>query len=340
MTTFIIAEAGVNHNGQDELAYSLVDAAVEAGADAVKFQTFRAEKVVQKSAPKVTYQIAETGEGSQFEMLAKLEMSHDLHRGLMAYCSQKGIEFMSTPFDADSANFLRAEGMRRIKIPSGEITNIVFLRHLAGLGLPMILSTGMATIDEIVEAVDTLRAFWPDHRPLDEALTILHCTSNYPTSPENVHLRAMQTIAQVTGLAVGYSDHTLGVAVCPAAVALGATVIEKHFTLDREMIGPDHKASLEPGELKEMIHQVRTVEAALGSHQKRPSESEKEMRSVVRRSIAIARDLPAGTVLQASDLIMLRPATGIHPRETDQIVGRTIVQRVAAGALLKWSDIA
>ena len=339
MATFIIAEAGVNHNGEDDLAYKLVDAAVAAGADAVKFQTFSAAKVVQKSAEKAAYQKHATGEGSQFEMLSKLEMSHELHRGLMAYCDKHGIEFMSTPFDEESADFLKAEGMKRIKIPSGEITNHVFLRHLSGLGLPMILSTGMATIEEITEAVETLRVHWGGEGAVDEALTVLHCTSNYPTAPENVNLRAMGSIAQATGLPVGYSDYTLGIAVCPAAVAMGATILEKHFTLDRTMDGPDHKASLEPDELKAMVDQVRLIEQALGSDHKGPTESEQEMRILARRSIAAARDLPAGTVLQASDLLMLRPAKGILPRDYDAVIGRTTVHPVAGGTSLNWSDL-
>jgi N-acetylneuraminate synthase len=339
MSTFIIAEAGVNHNGRDDLAYALVDAAVAAGADAIKFQTFSAAKVVQKSAAKAAYQKDVTGEGSQFEMLSKLEMSHDLHRGLMAYCEDKGIEFMSTPFDTDSADFLKAEGMKRIKIPSGEITNVVFLRHLAGLGLPMIVSTGMATLDEIHEAVATLRAHWPGPGPADEALCVLHCTSNYPTAPENVNLRAMATIAGATCLPVGYSDHTLGIAVCTAAVAMGARVLEKHFTLDRTMEGPDHKASLEPDELAAMIAQVRVVEAALGSAEKAPTESEQEMRILARRSIAAARDLAPGTVLTDADLVLLRPATGIAPRDYDSVIGRRVTRPVAGGDTLTWDDL-
>ena len=253
MSTFIIAEAGVNHNGEDKLAYELVDVAVAARANAVKFQTFSASRVVQKTAAKASYQKDATGEGTQFDMLSKLEMSYDLHRGLMDYCKQKNIEFMSTPFDEISATFLKTEGIKRIKIPSGEITNIIFLRHIASLGLPMILSTGMATISEITEAIATLRTHWSGKGSLEDALSLLHCTSNYPTAPEDVNLRAMDTIAKITGLRVGYSDYTLGIAVGPAAVAMGATILEKHFTLDRNFQGPDHKASLEPEELETMI---------------------------------------------------------------------------------------
>ncbi|MEZ5751828.1 MAG: N-acetylneuraminate synthase [Paracoccaceae bacterium] len=339
MTTFIIAEAGVNHNGRDELAYALIDAAVTAGADAVKFQTFSAEKIVQRNAEKAEYQKKATGDGSQFDMLKKLEMSADLHRGLIRHCADRGIEFMSTPFDTDAADFLVAEGMKRIKVPSGELTNTPFLRHLARFGLPLIVSTGMATIDEIREAVATLSAAWTGSTPFEQNVTILHCTSNYPAAPQDVNLRAMNTIASETALPVGYSDHTLGIGVCTAAVALGASVIEKHFTLDRGMDGPDHKASLEPSELAAMIAQVRTVEAALGHAIKAPTESEKEMRVLARRSIAAARDLAVGHRLSAADLVMLRPAVGIEPREFDNLMGRTLGAAVTAGTALQWSDI-
>ncbi|PWR04552.1 N-acetylneuraminate synthase [Meridianimarinicoccus roseus] len=339
MHTFIIAEAGVNHNGQDDLALALVDAAAEAGADAVKFQTFSAEKVVQKGASKAEYQKAATGGGSQFDMLKKLEMSVDLHHLLLQRCAEHGIELMSTPFDNDAADFLVGLGMRRMKISSGEITNLVFLRHLAAKGVPIILSTGMATLDEIAEAVDCLRAHWAGSGDIAENLTILHCTSNYPTAPQDVHLNAMRTIAEVTGLPVGYSDHTVGIAVCTAAAALGARVIEKHFTLDRTMPGPDHKASLEPGELKAMVEQVRVVEAALGSAAKGPTASEREMRVLARRSVSAASDLAPGTVLSARDLVMLRPATGIAPRDHDALLGRVLKRPLAAGQALQWDDL-
>lgn len=339
MSTFIIAEAGVNHNGQTSLAYELVDAAVAAGADAVKFQTFSADKLVRKTAPKATYQLRSTGKGSQFDMLSKLEMSRSLHRGLMVHCRNRGIEFMSTPFDEASADFLVSEGMQRIKIPSGEITNLVFLRYLAGLGQPMILSTGMSTLEEISDAISTLRAHWGGVGGIEQALTILHCTSNYPTVEEDVNLRAMSTVACHTGFPVGYSDHTLGIAVCPAAVAMGAVVLEKHFTLDRTMAGPDHMASLEPDKLKVMIEHVRAIETALGSSHKGPTESEKEMRILARRSIAAARDLPAGTVLQAADLALLRPATGIMPRYFDTIIGQVVTQNIDSGEALTWAHL-
>lgn len=339
MHTFVIAEAGVNHNGQDALAYDLVEAAVAAGADAIKFQTFKADKVTRKSAPKADYQKASTGEGSQYEMLQKLEMSPELHLGLMERCQARGIEFMSTPFDAEAADFLVDHGMRHLKIPSGEITNHVFLRHLAGLGVPMILSTGMATLTEVEEAVAVLRAHWSGEAALEEALTILHCTSNYPADEADVNLRAMATLGQATGMPVGYSDHTLGIAVSPAAVALGARVIEKHFTLDRTMEGPDHGASLEPGELAAMIAQIRSIERALGRSEKAPTASEEQMRVIARRSVAAARPLVAGATLGAGDMVLLRPASGILPKHHDALIGRRLAQDVAEGETLQWDDI-
>ncbi|MEP3428008.1 MAG: N-acetylneuraminate synthase [Hyphomicrobiales bacterium] len=338
-STFIIAEAGVNHNGQENLAYALVDKAFEAGADAIKFQTFSADKVVQKTAPKAQYQHENTGEGNQYDMLKKLEMSPELHEGLMARCADLGIKFMSTPFDTASADFLVARGMEHLKIPSGEVTNHVFLRHLASLGVPLIMSTGMATMQEITEAVQVLSAYWRGKVALKKALTILHCTSNYPTEPQHVNLRAMNTIGTLTGMPIGYSDHTLGIAVCPAAVALGAKVLEKHFTLDRGMEGPDHKASLEPHELKEMIAHVRVIEAALGNPEKGPTESEQEMRVLARRSIAATHDISPGTVLTADDLVLLRPATGILPKHYDAVIGRRTNQAIATGDALQWDAL-
>jgi N,N'-diacetyllegionaminate synthase len=265
MRTFIIAEAGVNHNGDEKLATALVEAAAKSGADAVKFQTFSADKLTRKGAEKAEYQEQATGEGDQHGMLKALEMSENLHRRLFAHCSELGIEFMSTAFDEESLDFLIELGIKRIKVPSGEITNAPLLRHMAKKGLPLIVSTGMAALDEVVAAVDIIRAARAAHgfvEPLVEKVTILHCTSNYPTDSADVNLRAMNTLARTTGLPVGYSDHTLGLAVSTAAVALGATVIEKHFTLDAGLPGPDHKASLEPDQLCALVQQIRDVEAA------------------------------------------------------------------------------
>lgn len=339
--TFVIAEAGVNHNGNAELALQLVDTAARCGADAVKFQTFSADKLVRPGAEKAEYQKQATGGGDQHSMLKQLEMSEALHRELFERCAVRGIEFMSTPFDEEAVDFLTGLGMRRIKVPSGEITNLPFLRYLSGKDLPLILSTGMATLDEIVVAVATVRARREAlgfTRPLSEMLSVLHCTSNYPAAPGDVNLRAMKTIADATSLPVGYSDHTLGVAVSSAAVALGATIIEKHFTLDKGMPGPDHQASLSPDELATLIEQIRTIESALGSSEKKPTASELPVRALVRRSVTTRVDLMAGAVVQADQVCLLRPGTGIPPAELEQVAGRRLKGAVSAGTTLQWSD--
>ena len=342
MGVFIIAEAGVNHNGDRSLALALIDAAVKAGANAVKFQTFSAEKVIGERASKAAYQQAATGDGSQFEMLKQLELSGDDFAALVDHCKAAGIEFMSTPFDHEAVDFLVSQNVQRLKIPSGEITNLPFLAHLAAKALPMILSTGMATLEEVKEAVaviaDTRNACNVPGN-LAENLTLLHCTSNYPADPKDINLFAMQTLQEETGLPVGYSDHTQGIAVCGAAVALGATVLEKHFTLDRSMEGPDHGASLEPVELASMINQVREIEQALGSAEKAPAESEMEMRMLARRSVAANKDLVPGDILAMEHLAILRPATGIHPRELANLPGRVIKNTVSKGEPIRWDDI-
>lgn len=342
MKTFVIAEAGVNHNGSIDLAMSLVDAAAKAGADAIKFQTFIAEKVVQKTASKAVYQQNSTGRGTQFEMLKKLELNPEMHNQLISHCAVRGIEFMSTPFDSESADFLVSRGVKRLKIPSGELTNHPFLRHLAAKGLPLILSTGMATMDEIHAAVEVIGTAWRAVGFTDAPgnyLTILHCTSNYPARLEDVNLLAMLSIARETHLPVGYSDHTLGISVCTAAVALGAIVIEKHFTTDRSLDGPDHKASLEPGELEKLIQQVRDVEKALGSSVKAPTASELEMLQLARRSVVAARNLVAGEILTEEMLDILRPAVGIAPMYYDELIGRTLRANIEAGEALQWENI-
>lgn len=343
MRVFVIAEAGVNHNGDAARALEMVDVAAKSGADAIKFQTFSADKLVSHQAEKAEYQKRETGEGSQHAMLKALEMSDALHAALVVRCGQTGIEFMSTPFDDEAADMLIALGMRRIKVPSGEITNHPFLRHLAGKDRPLIVSTGMATMAEITEAlavianVRTARGF---AAPLEDMVTVLHCTSNYPAEPSDVNLRAMRTIADETGMPVGYSDHTLGLAVSTAAIAMGATVIEKHFTLDRTLPGPDHSASLTPDELAALIVQIRTVEAALGSPVKAPTDAELPVRAVARRSVSVTRDSPAGTMLTRSDLALLRPGSGIAPRHIDELSGRTLARDVVRGTPLTWDDLA
>lgn len=340
--TFIIAEAGVNHNGDEQLALALVDTAAKCGADAVKFQTFSADKLVRPGAEKAEYQKRETGAGDQYSMLKALEMSEDLHRRIVARCDEMGIEFMSTPFDEEAVDFLLSLGMKRIKVPSGEITNEPFLRYIAAKGVPMIVSTGMANMEEIHRAIEVIEATRKAHshsEPLAEVLTILHCTSNYPAQCSDVNLRAMRSIATETAVPVGYSDHTLGIAVSTAAVALGAAVIEKHFTLDRNMPGPDHKASLIPEELTQMIGQIRDVEFALGSPIKQPNPSELPVRQLVRRSVTLVRPLDAGSIIDRKDIALLRPGTGIAPRDIDDVVGKTILQSTDAGTTLQWRDL-
>jgi len=342
MRTFIIAEAGVNHNGQDALALQLVETAARCGADAVKFQSFSADKLVRPGAAKAAYQERAAG-ADQHAMLKALEMSEALHRRLVARCAELGIEFMSTPFDPEAADFLLDLGMRRIKVPSGELTNTPFLAFLAAKGVPLIVSTGMATLAEIETAVGVIaeaRAGAGLDPSLEGVVTILHCTSNYPASCADVNLRAMQTIAARTGLAVGYSDHTMGLAVATAAVALGARVIEKHFTLDRALPGPDHAASLTPEELGALVRQIRDVEAALGSPEKAPSASELPIRALVRRSVTLLRPLPAGSVLQAADLVLLRPGSGIAPADLARLPGRVLARDLDAGTTLQWQDLA
>lgn len=332
--TFIIAEAGVNHNGSIELAKRLVDAASEAGADAVKFQTFRADRVVSATAPKAEYQIRTTGSSeTQFDMLRRLELPPKAHRELQAYCQERGVLFMSTPFDEESADLLNELGVPVFKIGSGEINNWPFLEYVARKGKPVILSTGMSYLSEVDEAVRVIRESGCDQ------LVLLHCVSNYPADPADVNLRAMHTMAAAFQVPVGYSDHTLGIEVAIAAVALGACVIEKHFTLDRDLPGPDHRASLEPDELRELVAGIRMVEQALGNGAKRPAPSEMQNRLVVRRSLAAAVDLSEGTIISPEMLKAVRPATGIPPHLIEYVVGRKLRRSIQAGEALSWSDL-
>ncbi|CAM3178410.1 N,N'-diacetyllegionaminic acid synthase [Sphingomonas antarctica] len=342
MSVFFIAEAGVNHNGDLDRALEMVDVAAAAGADAIKFQTFTAEKLASPRAEKAEYQKRETGEGDQFAMLKALEMDEAAHRALIARCAEQGIEFMSTPFDEDAADMLIALGMRRIKVPSGELINHPLLRYLARFDRSMILSTGMATLAEIEEALAVVadtRTQSGFAAPMATMVTVLHCTSNYPADPADVNLRAMRTIADATNMPIGYSDHTLGLAVSTAAVALGATIIEKHFTLDRALPGPDHRASLTPAELVAQIAQIRAVSIALGSTEKAPTAAELAVRAVARRSVAATRALLAGTVLAAGDMILLRPASGIPPKHLDELPGRRLRNAIPAGGAIAWDDL-
>ena len=323
--TFIIAEAGVNHNGDLGRARALVDVAAEAGADAVKFQTFTADGLVTRSAPTADYQRrALSGEPSQHAMLAALELSPAAHEALWAHCAARKIEFLSTPFDVESAYYLKRLGVRRLKIASGDVTNLPMLEVVGGLGLPLILSTGMADLDEVDAAVATLRAVGLTD------LVLLQCVSNYPADPTLTNLRAMDTLAQRFGTPVGLSDHSLGLTVAIAAVARGAACVEKHFTLDRSLPGPDHQASLTPHELASLVRAVREVEGALGDGVKRPAPSELPMRLVARKSLVARRDLPAGVVLRREDLVILRPGTGLPPSALPRVLGRRTAGAVPA----------
>ena len=318
--TLIIAEAGVNHNGDMEMARELVRRAAEAGADLVKFQTFNAGKIISRKAAKAGYQIAATGDDeTQYEMVKRLELSLDDHHMLKAECEKHGIGFFSTAFDPESLRLLLDLGLDRIKVPSGELTNLPLLRHFAATGLPVILSTGMATLEEIGGAI----AVFEQAGVLRSGIAVLHCNTEYPTPYEDVNLRAMQQIAATYGLAVGYSDHTLGIEIPIAAVALGATVIEKHFTLDRTLEGPDHRASLEPDELAKMCAGIRNVESALsGDGTKKPSPSELPNRAIARKSIVASRDIARGETFDESNLGTKRPGTGISPMRWDEVIGQ------------------
>lgn len=330
---FIIAEAGVNHNGDVELARRLEDVAVEAGADAVKFQTFQADRLAAKTARKAEYQRQTTdAEESQADMLRRLELSESAHRMLADYCRERGILFMSTPFDDESANFLNALGVPAFKISSGDLTNLPFLAHVAKFGRPLIISTGMATLGEVEDAVNTIT-----RNGLTE-LAVLHCVSNYPAEAGDVNLRAMTTLAQAFQLPVGYSDHTLGVEVALAAVALGACIIEKHFTLDCAMPGPDHRASLEPPQLRALVDGVRKVEACLGDGVKRPRAAEAAVAMVARKSLFWAADLGADAEVDAAHLIALRPASGLPPARQQGLLGRRLARRVHAGTAVREAD--
>lgn len=338
MACFIIAEAGVNHNGSPELALQLVDAAANAGADAVKFQTFRADQVVVRGAEKAEYQKTYTGEGDQYDMIRAFELDEIAHERIAERCAQRGIEFMSTPFDEWATDLLLRLGMRRIKIASGELTHRPFIEQLARRGLPLILSTGMASIEEVCRSVNWLRAH---HVAKDQPdwLTVLHCTSNYPALPCDVNLRAMQSLAHELGVPVGYSDHTLGSEVSLAAVALGATVIEKHFTLDRSLPGPDHQASLNPAQLGELVRAIRAVELALGDGIKQPTASELPVRALVRRSAFTRRALPAQSPINADNVCFLRPGGGIGPEHWEELQVRQTAVDLPEGHCLTWQDL-
>ena len=334
----IIAEAGVNHNGDFENAKKLILAAANAGADYVKFQTFKADKLVSKDAQKAEYQKANLKEDgdSQYDMLKKLEMSEAWHYELIKYANECGIKFLSTGFDEDSIDFLDSLNIDLFKVPSGEITNKPYLEHIAKKGKPIVISTGMSNLQEIKNAVEVLQ----NHQIAKNNITILHCNTEYPTPMQDVNLLAMNTIQNELGVQVGYSDHTLGIEVPIAAVALGAVLIEKHFTLDRNMVGPDHLASLTPNELKQMVTSIRNIELAIsGNGVKEASESEKKNIYIARKSIHIKNDLTSGHIINMNDLIMKRPGDGISPMQIDQIAGKKTLSDLKKDNKLTFKDI-
>ena len=320
--TYIIAEAGVNHNGCLKLAQKMIDVAVDAGADAVKFQTFKAEKVVSRYAPKAEYQKKTTGaDESQLEMVKKLELDEVAHKELLACCRSRNIQFLSTPFDLESIDLLNKLGLEIFKIPSGEITNLPYLRKIGALKKEIILSTGMSDLGEIENALNVLTGTGTKLKDI----TILHCHTEYPTPMKDVNLNAMQTIKYAfPGIHVGYSDHTEGIEVPIAAVAMGAAIIEKHFTLDKNMEGPDHKASLEPDELTAMVKAIRNIETALGTGIKKPSSSELKNKTIARKSIVAARNICKGESFTEENLTVKRPGTGISPMRWDEVIGQLV----------------
>ena len=352
--TLVIAEAGVNHNGSAELALELVDVAAAAGADVVKFQTFRADALVTRDAPKAAYQKERTAGDDQYAMLKALELDRAMHERLAARCTEKGIEFLSTAFDLESLDLVVGTGVKRLKIPSGEITNGPFLLAAARKKLPMVLSTGMSTLDEIEEALGvvafgllapsqskpTRAAFAEAFRAPEAAaalrakVTLLHCTTSYPAALADVNLRAMDTMAERFGLPVGYSDHSEGIEVALAAVARGATTLEKHFTLSRDLPGPDHKASLEPAELRAMIAGIRRVEACLGSAAKAPTAAERPMQGIARHSLVAACAIAAGEVFSERNLASKRPGTGLSPMGYWDLLGRRAARAYAPDELI------
>lgn len=322
--TIIIAEAGVNHNGSLDLAKQLVDKAVDADADYIKFQTFKAEKLVTKTARQADYQQKNIGGGdnNQYQMLKKLELSHEEHQILIDYCNKLGIKFFSTAFDFDSIDYLHSLNLGLWKIPSGEVTNYPFLKHIAKYNEKTILSTGMCDMKDVRAAVNALYK----NGLSKENLIMLHCNTEYPTPFEDVNLKAMDTLHKEFGVEVGYSDHTRGIEVPIAAVALGATVIEKHFTLDRNMPGPDHKASLEPDELKAMVSAIRNIEKALGSSEKKVSDSERKNIAIARKSIVAATNIKKGEILTEENITVKRPGTGISPMCWEEVLGTTAIR--------------
>jgi N,N'-diacetyllegionaminate synthase len=332
---FVIAEAGVNHNGDLALALRLCDAAHAAGADAVKFQTFRAQDLVVPGAPTAEYQARETGHQDQFAMLQQLELSQAQHEAIKGHCDTIGIEFFSTPFSVEAVDMLVRLGVARIKLSSGELTHRALVERAAATRLPLLVSTGMATMEEIREALDWIAGA----RGGLDGVTVLHCTSAYPAPDTTLNLNAIRSMARDLGIGIGYSDHSLGIEAALGAAALGAVVVEKHLTLDRGLPGPDHSASLEPVEFAQMVAGIRRVSAMLGDGVKVPTIQERDTARVARRSIVAAVDIPAGTTIGEAMLACRRPATGIAPRELPQVVGRVACTSITAGTALQWNHL-
>lgn len=332
---FLIAEAGVNHNGDLAMALALCDAAKRTGADAVKFQTFRAEDLVVPGAPTAEYQARETGDLDQYQMLHRLELSLEQHQAIKAHCDLIGIEFFSTPFSVGAVDMLVGLGLKRLKLSSGELTHRALVEYAAATQLPLLMSTGMGTMDEIREALGWAKSA----RGHLHGVCVLHCTSAYPAPDESLNLTAMVSMGRDLGIAIGYSDHSLGIEAPLAAVALGATVIEKHLTLDRKLPGPDHSASLEPDEFGHMAQGIRRVSAMLGDGVKAPLPAELDTARVARRSVVAAVPIAAGEVIAETYLMCRRPATGIAPRDLHKVVGQVARGNIAAGAVLQWSDL-
>ena len=331
---FIIGEIGVNHNGDLDKALEMIDVAADAGANAVKFQTFNAERLVTASAPKAAYQQRQDPDSqTQIEMLKRLELHTDDYKNIKRRAEEKGVLFMSTPFDEESADFLVELGVSLFKVSSGDLTHLRFLQHLARKSLPMIISTGMGTLSEVEDAVAAIRdAGAPE-------LAILHCVSNYPAAPHEANLRAIETLSHAFGTAVGWSDHMEGSIVSIAAVARGAQIIEKHYTLDRSLPGPDHAASLEPEEFRRFVDALRTTEAALGSGVKAPSAAEQDVAKVARRSLTAAIDIPAGEIITADMISTRRPGDGLPPKREQEVLGRRAARMITAGSTIKWEDV-
>lgn len=330
---FIIAEAGVNHNGDIRIAKQLVDEAKAAKVDAIKFQSFNASKLVTKNAPKAEYQKKNTGNGNQYNMLKKLELSIENHIELKNYCDKKSIMFLSTPFDEESVDLLEKIGVSLYKVSSGDLTNIPLLQYIASKNKPIILSTGMANLGEIEDAIEAIK------ETSNIEIKLLHCTSNYPTKYEDVNLKAMNTLKNAFNLEVGYSDHTNGIEIPIAAVAMGAKIIEKHFTIDKKMEGPDHKASLDPLELKEMVSSIRNIEQAFGDGIKKCNKSEENTRKIARKSIVLCKPIKKGQIIERSCLTCKRPGDGISPKYINKIIGKIANIDMEKEYSIRWEDV-